>query len=210
MPEAVQACPLISNTANVFQQVPQNTFRDTHFIEWLPHNSTVHAFKVHHFSLNRVETIVSTVEPTLMSCVLYGKNSQRLLSNLTLIPKLVIPHTVKGFEVPTKTSSYACGTWQFVYIMLKTCGFCTFFNVAVVTHVTVRDLSVTRWQNSKIMRHLFYKSTSFARKSVPIHSKTSDCGLKAVTLPFSMASFERIMTFRQEVTRLSRDGKADS
>ena len=60
------------------------------------------------------------------------------------------------------------------------------------------------------MRHLSYKSVSFARKSVPIHSETSDRALKAVTLPFSTSSFERIMTFRQDVMRLSRDSKADS
>ena len=52
------------------------------------------------------------------------------------------------------------------------------------------------------MRHLSYKSTSFARKRVPIHSETSDHGLKVVTLPFSTASFKRIMTFHQKVTRL--------
>ena len=60
------------------------------------------------------------------------------------------------------------------------------------------------------MRHLSYKSMSFTKKSAPIHSKTSDRKLKVVPLSFSRASFERIMKFRQEVMRLSCDGKADS
>ena len=77
-------------------------------------------------------------------------------------------------------------------------------------HVTAHDLLVTRRRNSKIMRHLSYKSMSFAKKSIHVHSETSDRGLKVVTLPFSMASFEHIMTFCQEVTRLSCHGKADT
>ena len=56
------------------------------------------------------------------------------------------------------------------------CGFSTLFCVAVVMHVNARDMSVTWGRNSKIMRHLSYKSTSFAKKSVPIHSETSDRG----------------------------------
>ena len=90
------------------------------------------------------------------------------------------------------------------------CGFSTLFCVAVVTHVTAHDVSMTRRQNSKIMRHLSYIYTSFGKKSISILSETSDRGLKAVMLPFSMASSERFMTFCQEVTRLSHDSKADS
>ena len=80
----------------------------------------------------------------------------------------------------------------------------------MATHATARDVLVTLRQNFKIMQHLSYKFTSFAKKSGPIHSETSDCGLKMFTLSFSRASLERIMVFCQEVTRLSCDGKADS
>ena len=75
----------------------------------------------------------------------------------------------------------------------------------MVTHVTVRDVLVTRRGNSTIMRHLSYKSTSFARTSIPIHSETSENGLKEVTAVIFRDSFERIMTFLQDVTRLSCD-----
>ena len=39
--EAVQACPLISNAGNALQQVLQNAFRGTHFVERLSYRSTV-------------------------------------------------------------------------------------------------------------------------------------------------------------------------
>ena len=76
----------------------------------------------------------------------------------------------------------------------------------MATHVTARDVLVTRQRNSEVMWHMLYRSTSFANKSVPILSETSDRGLKVVPLPFSTVSFERSMTFRQEATRLSCDG----
>ena len=89
-------------------------------------------------------------------------------------------------------------------------GFITFRTVSMATHATARDVLVTLQRNFKIMQHLSYKSTSFAKKSDPIHSETSDRGLKVLALSFSRASLERIMVFCQEVTRLSCDGKADS
>ena len=48
---------------------------------------------------------------------------------------------------------------------------------------------------SKIMRHLAYKSSSFAKTSVPIHSEKSASGLKEVTLPFSTVSFDILRCF---------------
>ena len=69
------------------------------------------------------------------------------------------------------------------------CSFSTLFCIAVVTHVTARDVSVTQRQNSKIMRHFGYKLSSFAKTSVPIHSEASASGLKEVTLPISRDSF---------------------
>ena len=80
----------------------------------------------------------------------------------------------------------------------------------MATHATACDVLVTLQRNFKIMQHLSHKSTSFAKKSSPIHSETSDRGLKVLALSFSRASLERIMVFCQEVTRLSCDGKADS
>ena len=67
------------------------------------------------------------------------------------------------------------------------CSFSTLFCVA--THVTACGVSVTPQWNSKIMRHLSYKS-SFAKTSVPIHNETSVSGLKEVTLSFSRVSFD--------------------
>ena len=84
----------------------------------------------------------------------------------------------------------ACGAWQFVYISAEPCGFSTLFCIAMVTHVTARDVSMTRRRNFKIMPHLSYKSSSFAETSVPIHSETSASGLKEVTLSFSRVSFD--------------------
>ena len=69
------------------------------------------------------------------------------------------------------------------------CGFSTLFCVAVVTHVTARDVSMTK-QNSKIMQHLLYKSSSFAKTSVPFHSETSASGLKEVMLSLSRVSID--------------------
>ena len=69
------------------------------------------------------------------------------------------------------------------------CGFSTFFCVAVVTHVTARDVSVKRRWNSYIMQHL-YKLSSFAKTSIPIHSEMSASRLKEVMLPFSKVSFD--------------------
>ena len=89
------------------------------------------------------------------------------------------------------------------------CGFSILFFVAVVMLVTACDVSVTGRRNSEIMRHMSYKLSSFAKTSVPIHSKTSVSRLKEVTLSFSRVSFD-VLTFRQEVTRLSCDDKADS
>ena len=40
------------------------------------------------------------------------------------------------------------------------------------------------------MQHLWYKSTSFAKTSVPIHSEMSVHGLKEVTLSISRDSFD--------------------
>ena len=40
------------------------------------------------------------------------------------------------------------------------------------------------------MRHLSYKSTSFEKTSIPIHSEMSARGLKEVTLSFSRDSFD--------------------
>ena len=70
------------------------------------------------------------------------------------------------------------------------CGFSTLFYVAVVTHVTAHDVSVTRGRNSKIMWHLLYKSSSFSKTGVPIHSKTSVSGWKEVTISFSRVSLD--------------------
>ena len=50
--------------------------------------------------------------------------------------------------------------------------------------MTALDVLKTR-QNSKIIQHLSYKSSSFARESIPIHSDTSASILKEVTLSFS-------------------------
>ena len=69
-------------------------------------------------------------------------------------------------------------------------GFSTLFCVAVVMHVTAHDVSVTRRRNSKIVRHLSYKLSSFTKTSVPIHSETSASRLKEVTLSFSRVSFD--------------------
>ena len=93
------------------------------------------------------------------------------------------------------------GHVRFVYIRMHPAFFC----VTVVTHVTVRDVLVTRRGNSTIMRHLSYKSTSFTRTSVSIHIETSEHGLKEVTAVIFRDSFKRIMTFLQDVTRLSCD-----
>ena len=57
------------------------------------------------------------------------------------------------------------------------CSFSTLFCEAMVTHVTARDVSMTRQRNSKIMWHLLYKSSSFARTNFNIHSETSASGL---------------------------------
>ena len=51
----------------------------------------------------------------------------------------------------------------------ETCCFNTLFYVSVVMHVTLRDVSVTQWR--KIMRHLSYKSLSFAKRNVPITAR---------------------------------------
>ena len=56
------------------------------------------------------------------------------------------------------------------------------------------------------MQHLSYKSSSFAKTSVPIHSEMSASGLKEVTLSFSRAVFD-VSSGSHEV---SCDGKADS
>ena len=54
----------------------------------------------------------------------------------------------------------------------------------MVTHVTAHDVSVTRRRNCKIMWHLGYKSSSFAKTSIPIHSEASASGLKEVTVHY--------------------------
>ena len=75
----------------------------------------------------------------------------------------------------------------------------------MVTHATPRDVLVTRQVNYTIMRQLSHKLPSFVKRSVPIHSEKSECGLKEVTQSFSRDAFDSIMTFLQEVTRLSCD-----
>ena len=55
------------------------------------------------------------------------------------------------------------------------------------------------------MRHLSHKSTAFKKTSVPIPSEIAECGLKEATRSFSRDLVERIMTFLQEVMRLSCD-----
>ena len=70
------------------------------------------------------------------------------------------------------------------------CGFSTLFCVAVVMLVTVCDVSMTGRRNSEIMWHLSDKSSSFAKTSIPIHSKTSASGLKEVTLSYSRVLFD--------------------
>ena len=85
----------------------------------------------------------------------------------------------------------ACRTWQFVYITTELCGLSTLLCIAMVMHVTAHDVSVTRWWNSKIMPHLSHKSSSFAKTSVPIHSKRSARGTE-------LAAFEsqrNLLTF---------------
>ena len=62
------------------------------------------------------------------------------------------------------------------------CSFSTLFCIAMVTQVTASDVSVIRRRNSKIMRQLSYKLSSFAKASVPIHSKMSASGLKEVII----------------------------
>ena len=72
------------------------------------------------------------------------------------------------------------GYVQFVIVMVTPCGFSTFFCVSVSMHVTVCDVHVT----CTIMRHSLHKSTKIAKRIMPIHSETTACGAKRLTLPF--------------------------
>ena len=82
--EAVQACPLIFNAGNALQQVLQDAFRGTHFVERLSCRSTVADVQGTPFrsKKGRKHCTLSTVEPPPMSCVLCGRNSRRFLSHL--------------------------------------------------------------------------------------------------------------------------------
>ena len=77
-------------------------------------------------------------------------------------------------------------------------------------HVILHDVHVTKPQNLRIKCHLSYKSTSFAKTSVPIHTKKSANELKEVTLPFSRLRSDIFMTFRYEVTSMSCDFETEA
>ena len=89
------------------------------------------------------------------------------------------------------------------------CGFSTFC-VAVVTHVTAHDVSVTRRWNSKITQHLSYKLSSFAKTSVSYSQRDVCEQIEGSYAIIFLGFVRRNMTFRQEVTRLSCESKADS
>ena len=60
------------------------------------------------------------------------------------------------------------------------------------------------------MRHL-YKSTSFVKTSIPIHSETSEEVFEGSFAAFSRDLFKYTMTFLQKFIRLACDnGKANS
>ena len=82
--EAVQAHLLISNAGNALQQVRQDAFRSTHFVKRLSYRSTVANVQGTPFwsKMGWNNYTLSTVELPPMSCILCGKNSQRLLSHL--------------------------------------------------------------------------------------------------------------------------------
>ena len=88
-------------------------------------------------------------------------------------------------------------------------GFSTFC-VAVVTHVTAHDVSVTRRWNFKITQHLSYKLSSFAKTSVSYSQRDVCEQIEGSYAIIFLGFVRRNMTFRQEVTRLSCESKADS
>ena len=92
-----------------------------------------------------------------------------------------------------------------MFIQRELCSFITFFDVTVVTHMTVRDVRVICKTNYATTQDSLHKSASIAKLIVPDSSQTLMRSFKMAMQSFPKALLVSITTFQQGVTRKSCD-----
>ena len=96
------------------------------------------------------------------------------------------------------------GCVQFVYVTV-TLWFQHILLCSVATHVIACNVHVTWQTNCTIMRHSLHKSTTIAKKIIPIHGEITAHGVKEANIAISKSLFERNVTFPHKFTRISHD-----